>query len=215
MGRVYMYVVARDFGFAPNPFHGFCTLATCKPAIRSNARIGDWIIGMGGADLKVVGRCIFAMRLTEVSSFDEYWFDPACRAKRPVRNGSKKMMVGDNIYHRDLDSGQWIQADSHHSNADGSVNPYNLKRDTSKDRVLLSRHFFYFGAAAPQVPDDILVELGFVNRQGHRKFDNSESERLIRWLREHFGHSLNEVLGDPVNFDRSNARYSVHTDRVS
>src|SRR5271166_5243641 len=99
MGRVYIYVVARDFGFAPNPFHGFCTLATCKPAIRSTAQIGDWIIGMGGADLRALGRCIFAMRVTEASSFDQYWPDPACRAKRPVRNGSKKMMVGDNIYH--------------------------------------------------------------------------------------------------------------------
>src|SRR5712671_5339411 len=32
--RLYSYVVARDFGFAPNPFFGVCTLATCKPDIR-------------------------------------------------------------------------------------------------------------------------------------------------------------------------------------
>ncbi len=28
----------RDYGFAPNPFHGICTLATCKPVIRRVAR---------------------------------------------------------------------------------------------------------------------------------------------------------------------------------
>ena len=28
--RIYAYVVTHDNGFAPNPFHGFCTLATCK-----------------------------------------------------------------------------------------------------------------------------------------------------------------------------------------
>lgn len=31
---LYSYVVAHDFGFAPNPFDGLCTLATCKPDIR-------------------------------------------------------------------------------------------------------------------------------------------------------------------------------------
>lgn len=208
MGSVYMYVVARDFGFAPNPFHGFCTLATCKPAIRSTAQVDDWIIGMGGADLNAVGRCIFAMRVTETRTFDEYWTDPKCLDKRPVRNGSKKMMVGDNIYHRDAKDGSWRQADSHHSHADGSLNPYNLKRDTGKDRVLFSRHFFYFGAAAPEVPKDILTEMGFVNRQGHRKFANLGGGRLIAWLQREYGPSLNQVLGDPVNFEQSHARYA-------
>jgi hypothetical protein len=105
MGRVYMYVVARDFGFAPNPFHGVCTLATCKPGIRSTAQIGDWIIGMGGSRLKSTGRCVFAMQVTGSLSFDEYWSDPTYLDKRPVRNGSKKMLVGDNIYHHNREVG--------------------------------------------------------------------------------------------------------------
>ena len=42
----YVYVVAKDGGFAPNPFHGVCTLACCKPRIRSRARIGDWVLGL-------------------------------------------------------------------------------------------------------------------------------------------------------------------------
>ena len=31
---VYEYVMTSDSGFAPNPFHGTCTLACCKPKIR-------------------------------------------------------------------------------------------------------------------------------------------------------------------------------------
>ena len=31
---VYEYVMTSDSGFAPNPFHGTCTLACCKPRIR-------------------------------------------------------------------------------------------------------------------------------------------------------------------------------------
>ena len=41
----------RDYGFAPNPFHRTCTLATCKPDIRSSAYAqGDWIVRYGKQD---------------------------------------------------------------------------------------------------------------------------------------------------------------------
>ncbi len=215
MAKVYMYVVARDFGFAPNPFHGFCSLATCKPAIRSTAQVGDWILGMGGSALRAVGRCIFAMRVSETRSFDEYWADPTCRDKRPVRNGSKKMMVGDNIYHHDPDGRRWLQEDSHHSHADGTMNMFNLGRDTKTNRVLLSRHFFYFGAVAPPVPDEILDEIGYVNGRSHRVYPLHQCHRLIDWLEKQCADRLNEVMGDPFDFDRSSSRYSVETDRVS
>ena len=147
-----MYVVDRDFGFAPNPFHGFCTLATCKPGIRGGASKTDWVVGMGGARLKAAGRCIFAMRVTEKITFDEYWANPVYLDKKPVRTGSNKMLVGDNIYHRDSNSGEWHQADSHHSHPDGSINTHNLRTDTKKENVLISKYFFYFGREAPAVP---------------------------------------------------------------
>jgi len=215
MGRVYMYVVVRDFGFAPNPFHGVCSLATCKPTIRSTAQIGDWIIGMGGSRLKATGRCIFAMQVTGSLSFDEYWSEPTYLDKRPVRNGSKKMMVGDNIYHRDPNHGSWLQADSHHSYADGSVNVYNLERDTKTNRILVSRHFFYFGATAAAVPSAILNEIGYVNGRSYRVYPLQRCKGLLHWLRQKFGHQLNQVLGDPFDFDQSGARYSLESNRVS
>ena len=34
MAKGYSYIITRDYGFAPNPFGGVCTLATCKPKIR-------------------------------------------------------------------------------------------------------------------------------------------------------------------------------------
>ena len=44
---IYSYIITRDYGFAPNPFYGICTLATCKPRVRNNAQIGDWVLGFG------------------------------------------------------------------------------------------------------------------------------------------------------------------------
>ena len=98
MNNVFMYVVDRDFGFAPNPFHGLCTLATCKPITRRVAKVGDWVIGMGGGRLKATGKCVFAMKVSHRETFDSYWSNPIYKDKKPLRNGSKKMIVGDNIY---------------------------------------------------------------------------------------------------------------------
>lgn len=209
-----MYVVDRDFGFAPNPFHGICTLATCKPGIRSTAKVGDWVIGMGGGRLKATGRCVFAMRITEKITFNEYWANPAYLDKKPIRNGSKKMMVGDNIYHRDS-ADHWHQADSHHSNADGSVNPHNLRTDTKTDKVLISRHFFYFGTGAPMVPADIINTIGFKNRVGHRVFESDKCVNLIGWLHANFGKTLNTIHADPYYFNISHKRYSVESNKIS
>lgn len=210
-----MYVVARDFGFAPNPFHGVCTLATCKPLIRRKAQIGDWVIGMGGARLKAVGRCVFAMKITDTMSFDKFWANPEFRAKRPVRNGSRKMMVRDNIYHHNEATSKWEQADSHHSRPDGTPDLANQERDTSADRVIISQHFLYFGSCAPLVPAAILNAIGFRNGQGHRLYDDNRCRDLLGWLKKSFHRDFNRILGDPYDFSHSNARYSVHNDKVT
>ena len=207
MTRVYMYVVDRDFGFAPNPFHGVCTLATCKPPIRKGASVGDWVVGMGGSRLKATGRCVYAMQVTQALSFNEYWASAEFRDKRPVRNGSRVMMLGDNIYHRPEGEAGWKQLDSHHSLEDGSPNPLNVEKDTKANRVLLSRHFFYFGKEAPEVPPAILKELGFENRIGHRVFDESDCAALIAWITS-YREAKNAVLADPFDFQESAKRYT-------
>jgi hypothetical protein len=209
---VYMYVVARDFGFAPNPFHGTCTLATCKPVVRRMAQEDDWVVGMGGLKLGAVGRCIFAMRVTATKTFDEYWLDPEFRDKRPVRNGSRTMMLGDNIYHQD--AGKWQQLDSHHSRPDGSPDTHNIKTDTGTDRVLISDHFYYFGKQAPEVPKKILEDIGYSNLRGHRVFLEDECADLISWLRTTQSKHLNKVVDDPFQFKQSAARYSGGDDKI-
>lgn len=211
MSKVYIYVVDRDFGFAPNPFHGICTLATCKPRIRSVARLEDWIFGVGGQRLNSTGQCIFAMKVTRKMKFNAYWDDVEFRDKIPIRNGSRRMMVGDNIYHQ---NGQnWLQANSHHSHSDGSVNVHNLNTDTSADAVLLSDHFYYFGMEAPLVPPSILKAMGYRNGRNHRTFSVQSSVALIKWVEDNYPKNI--LLGDPFDFSRAHARYSVNTNAIS
>src|ERR1044072_6146664 len=215
MGKIFMYVVDRDSGFAPNPFHGYCTLATCKPGIRKKAEVGAWVIGMGGSRLHATGQCIYAMRVTQKITFDEYWGSPAYLDKKPVRNGSSKMMVGDNIYHFDAKSNEWLQADSHHSNPDGSVNLHNLRTDTKSDKVLISRHFLFFGTEAPAVPNGMLDAIGYKNGRNYRAFNYEICSDLIHWLESSFLDSLNQVTSDPFDFSDSEKRYSAGDNKVT
>jgi hypothetical protein len=44
--RLCSHVVTDDTGFAPNPFHGYCTGAVCTPSHKSaGLKEGDWLIG--------------------------------------------------------------------------------------------------------------------------------------------------------------------------
>lgn len=212
MSSLLIYVVDRDFGFAPNPFHGTCTLATCKPRIRASAQPGDWIVGMGGRRLDATGRCIFGMRVGRRLTFNEYWNAPEFRDKRPIRNGSLVMLVGDNIYHKDSDA--WIQEDSHHSKADGSPEPSNIRNDTSSDSVLASDLFYYFGASAPEVPRELLAGIGYRNGRGYRRIALPQpGGGLIDWLTSNF--VANRIFDDPYDFQRGGARYSHATNRLT
>jgi hypothetical protein len=198
--KLYSYVVARDFGFAPNPFHGYCTLATCKPGIRARAEIGDWVIGTGAkTKYDLSGSLIYAMAVGEAIDFDTYWSDPRFRTKRPVLNGSLKQVYGDNVYHR---SGKrWIQSDSHHSLVGGAPNSANIRRDTSANRVLIATHFAYFGASAPKIPLRFrpYAPTGehICAGRGYRVLSTKLCESFLSWLE---GTGKRGLCGIPLEF---------------
>jgi hypothetical protein len=150
---LYSYVVRYDSGFAPNPFGGYCTLATCKPGIRRTAQIGDWLIGTGSSEKKVRrgGHVVYAMCVEEALSTADYWQDERFRSKRPKIPGSWKMACGDNIY-QPLEDGTFHQLDSYHSNDDGTLKVKHRSRDTAVQRILVSRRFVFFGAEGPLLP---------------------------------------------------------------
>lgn len=86
--RLHSYVVARDYGFAPNPFFGICTLATCKRRIRRVAEIGDWVVGTGSKKRNREKHVVYAMRITDTMTFNDYWNDPRFQTKKPNLRGS-------------------------------------------------------------------------------------------------------------------------------
>ncbi|MBH2020511.1 MAG: hypothetical protein I8H91_13425 [Burkholderiales bacterium] len=182
--RLYSYVVARDFGFAPNPFSGVCTLATCKPEIRQRAVVGDWISGLtSAADRNVLG-LIYIMRVEEILTYDTYWRDERFQSKKPSRIGSVKQLFGDNIYHQ-VEPDIWQQADSHHSLENGAANPRNIKNDTKSHGVLVGRRFAYWGSGAIDVPQEFLDFNGHTIqlKRGYRSiFPDEFVQAFVGWF---------------------------------
>ena len=87
--RLFAYKQTHDSGFAPNPFYGVCTLATCKPRIRLHKREGDWIAGFTSRKLNgdAIGeeRLVFLMQVAEKIELGNYYTDPRFAAKIPVQ----------------------------------------------------------------------------------------------------------------------------------
>lgn len=184
--KLFSYIVRYDVGFAPNPFHGVCSLATCKQDIRRLAQLGDWLVGTGSRTNGKAGNLVFAMCISEIVDFDRYWADARFSAKRPNLRGSRMQQFGDNIYHRGPD-GDWIQENSRHSKADGSPEVRHILRDTRSERVLLGREFIYFGGDGPNVPgtlrNDYALDLVHTTSAYRCQFTNQHVAATVEWLR--------------------------------
>ncbi len=195
---LFSYVVARDFGFAPNPFGGFCTLATCKPEIRRLAQIGDWVAGTGSASRDRKGHIVYAMKVAEAMTFNEYWNDVRFGHKKPNMQSSKKIAFGDNIYR--FVNGDWLQENSHHSFADGTKNVRNVLNDTKADRILIATEFAYWGGTGPKIPDALRNFQGHdicIGRGYKRNFPEGMADELASWLQSQHAQGY---LGRPLDW---------------
>ncbi len=184
--KPYSYVVKEDSGFAPNPFWGYCTLATCKPNIRKVAKVGEWVFGFGSATNRMAHSLIYAMQVDEVLSLGDYYLDPRFEAKKPLLTGSPEQRCGDNIYRPNPDETLSL-CDSFHCEDDEAT-------DLQGKYVLISQNYWYFGRKAPLVPLDcqeILLE-----GRGHSSKGNPE--RAITWLRNKYRPGIH---GKPVDFN--------------
>jgi len=101
--RLFSYKIKTDAGFAPNPFFGVLTLATCKPQIRKSKKVGDWIAGFTSKTLcdDEVGeeRIIYLMQVTDKIYISEYFYHPDFKDKIPDLSREEFVyQAGDNIY---------------------------------------------------------------------------------------------------------------------
>ena len=144
--KLFTYAIKYDTGFAPNPFHGICTLNTCKPQIRREADIGDWVVGLKK------DRVIFVMEVTKKISMSDYW--KLCKTDYPKKIPDQSGIPHDPI----LLCGDCQYDFSGHTLKllKGLHGQSNVKTDLSGKNTLISENFIYFGSKVKKLPKNLL-----------------------------------------------------------
>lgn len=171
--KILSYVLTCDTGFAPNPFHGFLTLATCKPNIRKSAKINDVLVGTGSAQSIGNDKLIYAGVISEVVSIEEYFENKKYAVKKTKLDGGLPEKCGDNIYQK-ID-GMWKQSpNENHFEED-------MERDINGKNVLVCNKFWYFGKFAIDIPPEYseIIKKG----PGHKGVtDTALTNRFMKWI---------------------------------
>ena len=196
MTRLFTYTIPIDDGAAPNPFHGMCTLAICKPRIRSAAKKGDWVAGLGskntqgGRDLS--GKLVYAMRVDDVMTLAEYDRRASQEWPHRIPNLESRDLadrLGDCIY--DYEAGEHELP----KQRPGVHAADNVETDLGGVNALVSRHFYYFGNRAIELPERIMEICH--QGQGHKSNANDPYvEKFENWL-EGLGLRSGQLYGWP------------------
>jgi hypothetical protein len=152
--KLYSYVVDHDTGFAPNPFDNLCTLACCK---FRNGKSGR-------------------RNIVELADEGDWIVGTGGVSKRSSGHGTI-------IYA--------MQVTTKISFADYCDSPkFRERKDAEKSapnepwrQALISKHFFYFGRNAVQIPPrfcQIMCGRGFKNR-----FSETFVKKFITWVKKH------------------------------
>lgn len=180
MSRLFSYILRYDDGAAPNPFNNMCSLAICKPKIRSVASIGDWVVGLGSKPSGKSGYLIYAMYVERVLPMKDYDQQAiACWRHRIPDTKSYALQdhLGDCIYdYSTIISNRPKQRSSVHGNGK-DIDSGTVDIDLGGKNVLLSfNKFYYFGNQAIKLPPQLEGINPHVNNQnqGHRSNSNND-----------------------------------------
>ena len=216
--RLFSYKMTHDTGFAPNPFWGYLTLATCKPKIREAKLPGDWIAGFTSGTLcgDAVGleRLVFLMQVDEKMTIADYFRDERFSRKIPLHGAADhRRQVGDNIYRplmeNPLSDDEFVQVD------DYSHGPGEKSHDLSGHYVLAAKRFAYFGRKALFVPADCRPTVPYGQApSGQRTHDPERVMRLIEFVKETSGLDA-AVVAPPHTWPTENGSWQGKREKCS
>ena len=153
MELLYSYKMSHDDGFAPNPYFGVLTLATCMSKMRQNTKVGNWIAGWTSRKTATSTppgeeRLIYLAKVTDKIPVAEYW--DKFPMKRPS-NADEKSTHGDNIYCPDSSSPDGLRlVESVYRRPTDTV---KIGKDLNGGFVLICEEYYFFGADSPlEVP---------------------------------------------------------------
>ena len=178
--KMWSYRIVHDKQFAPNPFKGVLTLATCKPLIRRSkeSESGVWLAGFAAYSVKdglrpKKGRelLIYLAKISEVMTMQDYWKEyPQKRAQKCGEEFEEH--YGDNIYDENLR----LVNDNNHGE-------WDFKRDISGKNVLICKEFYYFAPDSRLVVPNEFEELVYKRRGQTLVQNNDLIQKFIDYVR--------------------------------
>lgn len=132
-------------------------------------------------------------------TLQEYWEDPRFDYKKPVVNGSLVQMYGDNFYHRDSDTDEWIQENSAHSLDGGIPNPKHIQTDTAGEYALISQNFYYFGDESVLIPEEYRDVCSKGRSMKSHGIPIEVADAFILWVKDNFHKGIH---GDPISWNK-------------
>ena len=134
------YKMVSDRGFAPNPYEGFLTLATCKPGIRKCHEVGHWLAGFTSKKLNgdEIGKekLVYLAKIDDTFPMEEYY------EKYPQKRTCPR---ADNIY--EIQNGVWKIVNK------AIHNESHQEKDLSGKNVLVAKQYYYFGKNALDIQE--------------------------------------------------------------
>jgi hypothetical protein len=192
-----------DRGIAPNPFHGYCTLALCTPNhMKANLKKGDCIVGCFRSGLPP--RVVYIMQIDEIMTFNDYYHDRRFVCKKPSKK-SWITEIGDNIYYMD-ETGKLRQDKKTQYHNDVEVK----KKDMRGNKVFISKNFVYFGEKAKTLPDEFTNLLPKTQGIKYLCCDKPVCDRFIRWAKSKGagiqGKPRDKIHANRICFSRGKSR---------
>jgi hypothetical protein len=168
------YKITNDNGFAPNPYHGCLTLATCMPYIRLSHQPGQWLAGFTSGklngDLPGQERLIFLALINKKLPLEEYY--EQYPQKRP-----ENLPSGDNIYK--LENGKFVQVENRLHDEDAYEDDVNGKN------ALLAEEFYYFGIEAMTIPSELRPDLLKGQTKSGRLTEGQRADDFINYVKKY------------------------------
>ena len=208
--RLFAYKMTHDSGFAPNPFWGFLTLATCKPGIRRSKCDGDWIAGFTSKALcghpPGEERLVFLMQVDEKVALADYFRDGRFQSRIPRNDPVANVhRCGDNIYRPLVPNA--TETHEFEQLPKGYHGPSQKGRDLGGKYALVATRFAYFGAEALRIPSNLRPDVP--RGQSSHGIRTHDSERAKRFIDYVFGVARAPVMARPHQWPRADASWHM------
>ncbi len=215
--KILSYRMTYDSGFAPNPFGGILTLATCTPNHkRARLEVGDWIIGIEADDLRKRRKeklcpekdnlVIYVAKVDEILTLNEYFHDERFQMKKFVEDEGWERRRGDNVYYIEDGMWKWIRGHEHDGNECKffpiqSANKSGCKlidKDIEGNKVFICKEFSYFGDKC--VEFDKQFATCIIEKQGIKycKEDNPKYKEFLTYIQKLMSKYGKSKIGNPI-----------------